>query len=188
MLNICCLGPEEPQATHGLDLRHFCKKGFPVTSRGPFVAFRTQQRENKMKLNYQKAMTAVIVLSMAYAGLIQAQEAPSDCVEMGAMAYDNWTKSDSGGAGTLPEGVLNQDYIRCKACHGWDQHRFCLVAAGVSRDWSQPRLPSATTVFCSSPRPSMATTMVSPGCTGPTPAGVPVITTSPGSSVMNSVT
>jgi hypothetical protein len=74
-----------------------------------------------MKTNFRKAMTAAIVLSMAYAGLVQAQDAPSDCVEMGAMAYDNWTKVDSGGAGSLPDGVQNQDYIRCKACHGWDR-------------------------------------------------------------------
>jgi hypothetical protein len=74
-----------------------------------------------MKLNNRKAMTAAIVLSMAYAGLVQAQDAPSDCVEMGAMAYDNWTKADSGGAGSLPPGVASADYIRCKACHGWDR-------------------------------------------------------------------
>jgi hypothetical protein len=36
------------------------------------------------------------------------------------MAYENWTKEDAGGTGSLPEGVVNQDYIRCKACHGWD--------------------------------------------------------------------
>jgi hypothetical protein len=37
------------------------------------------------------------------------------------MAYENWTKSDAGGTGDLPAGVENQDYIRCKACHGWDR-------------------------------------------------------------------
>ena len=74
-----------------------------------------------MKTNYRKTMAAAIVVSMAYAGLIQAQEAPNECVEMGAMAYDNWTKTDAGGSGALPEGVESQDYIRCKACHGWDR-------------------------------------------------------------------
>ena len=48
------------------------------------------------------------------------QDEPSACVETGAMAYENWTKVDAGGTGSLPEGVENQDYIRCKACHGWD--------------------------------------------------------------------
>ena len=61
-----------------------------------------------------------IALSLACIGTAQAQEAPSDCVEMGAMAYDNWTKVDSGGSG-LPDGVGSADYIRCKACHGWDR-------------------------------------------------------------------
>jgi mono/diheme cytochrome c family protein len=49
-----------------------------------------------------------------------AQDAPSDCVVGGALAYDNWTKVDAGGTGSLPEGVQSSDYIRCKACHGWD--------------------------------------------------------------------
>jgi hypothetical protein len=64
---------------------------------------------------------AALGVLAASSGLALAQDAPSECVEMGAMAYDNWTKSDSGGTGMLPEGVLNQDYIRCKACHGWDR-------------------------------------------------------------------
>ena len=50
-----------------------------------------------------------------------AQDEPSECVETGAMAYDDWTKQDSGGVGGLPDGVENKDYIRCKACHGWDR-------------------------------------------------------------------
>jgi mono/diheme cytochrome c family protein len=49
-----------------------------------------------------------------------AQDAPSDCVVGGALAYDNWTKEDAGGTGSLPESVQSSDYIRCKACHGWD--------------------------------------------------------------------
>jgi hypothetical protein len=49
-----------------------------------------------------------------------AQDEPSECVEMGGLAYDDWTKEESGGAGELPQGVDNKDYIRCKACHGWD--------------------------------------------------------------------
>lgn len=74
-----------------------------------------------MRTICRTAITAAILLSMAYAGLIQAQEAPSECVELGAVAYDNWTKSDAGGTGALPEGVVSSDYIRCKACHGWDR-------------------------------------------------------------------
>jgi mono/diheme cytochrome c family protein len=48
------------------------------------------------------------------------QDEPSACVEMGGLAYDNWTKMDSGGTGALPDGAEDSDYIRCKACHGWD--------------------------------------------------------------------
>ena len=73
-----------------------------------------------MNTNYLKATTVAILLSMTYAGLVQAQEEPSECVIGGALAYDNWTKTDSGGTGALPEGVQSSDYIRCKACHGWD--------------------------------------------------------------------
>jgi len=48
------------------------------------------------------------------------QDEPGECVEMGALAYDNWTKEDSGGTGSLPDGAEDSDYVRCKACHGWD--------------------------------------------------------------------
>lgn len=50
-----------------------------------------------------------------------AQDAPSECVELGALAYDNWTKTDAGGTGNLPAGETSGDYVRCKACHGWDR-------------------------------------------------------------------
>jgi len=42
------------------------------------------------------------------------------CLEMGALAYDDWTKTDAGGSGSLPVGAVNADYVRCKSCHGWD--------------------------------------------------------------------
>jgi hypothetical protein len=62
------------------------------------------------------AILAGLTLSTA----VWAQEAPSACVEQGALAYDDWTKMDSGGAG-LPADETSKDYIRCKACHGWDR-------------------------------------------------------------------
>lgn len=46
--------------------------------------------------------------------------AQPDCAELGALAYDNWTKTDAGGSGSLPTGATSADYVRCKACHGWD--------------------------------------------------------------------
>jgi len=52
---------------------------------------------------------------------VAAQEEPGQCVELGALAYDNWTKADAGGTGAAPGGVQNLDYVRCKSCHGWDR-------------------------------------------------------------------
>ena len=69
--------------------------------------------------NFIGMITAVPLLLIPAAAF--AQEEPSECVETGAMAYENWTKVDSGGDGSLPAGVQSADYIRCKACHGWDR-------------------------------------------------------------------
>jgi hypothetical protein len=60
-------------------------------------------------------------LCMAGSGTVLGQDGSSDCVELGALAYDNWTKADAGGTGVVPTDVQNVDYIRCKACHGWDR-------------------------------------------------------------------
>ncbi len=61
----------------------------------------------------------ILTLILFFSGLAQAQD-PSECAQMGALAWDNWTKSDAGGSGSLPDGETNGDYLRCKACHGWD--------------------------------------------------------------------
>lgn len=44
----------------------------------------------------------------------------TNCLDLGALAYDDWTKTDAGGSGSLPSGATSADYVRCKACHGWD--------------------------------------------------------------------
>ena len=44
---------------------------------------------------------------------------PGDAIA-GGLAWDNWTKADAGGTGALPAGAVNKDFVRCKACHGWD--------------------------------------------------------------------
>ena len=69
-----------------------------------------------------------------------AQDEPSECVETGALAYDNWTKMDSGGDGSLPDGVQSADYIRCKACHGWDRRG---TAGGYVRRSRKDTRPNA---------------------------------------------
>jgi mono/diheme cytochrome c family protein len=44
----------------------------------------------------------------------------AQCMAQGGLAYDNWTKLNAGGTGVLPVAEPNGDYVRCKACHGWD--------------------------------------------------------------------
>jgi len=63
---------------------------------------------------------STVALPLFFSGAALAQDPPNACVEMGALAWDNWTKGGAGGSDTLPDGVVNKDYIRCKACHGWD--------------------------------------------------------------------
>jgi mono/diheme cytochrome c family protein len=64
--------------------------------------------------------TSTMGLLLLFTSMAWAQEGPSDCMVMGALAWDNWTKEDSGGTGSLPDGAEDSDYVRCKACHGWD--------------------------------------------------------------------
>jgi mono/diheme cytochrome c family protein len=73
---------------------------------------------------YRKSLKFILSIStmalpLIFSGVALAQDPPSECVQTGALAWDNWTKSDAGGSG-LPDGETNGDYLRCKACHGWD--------------------------------------------------------------------
>ena len=72
---------------------------------------------NKFKFVFLMSTMGLLLL---FTSMAWAQDDPSDCVQMGALAYDNWTKEDSGGTGELPAGAEDSDYVRCKACHGWD--------------------------------------------------------------------
>lgn len=74
---------------------------------------------------YRKSLKFILSIStmalpLFFSGVAMAQDPPSECVQMGALAWDNWTKGDAGGSDTLPAGEVNKDYLRCKACHGWD--------------------------------------------------------------------
>ncbi len=60
---------------------------------------------------------STLAIPLIFSGVAQAQ---STEVEKGALAWDDWTKTAAGGSGSLPAGVTKSDYIRCKACHGWD--------------------------------------------------------------------
>jgi cytochrome c2 len=65
--------------------------------------------------------TFTLALPFIFPGVALSQDPPSAAVEQGALAWNNWTKTDAGGTGALPADVINKDYIRCKACHGWDR-------------------------------------------------------------------
>ena len=74
--------------------------------------------DKALKLAFSIFTTGLFLL---VSGVTLAQDAPSAAVEQGALAWNNWTTADAGGSDTLPDGVANKDYIRCKACHGWDR-------------------------------------------------------------------
>ena len=69
--------------------------------------------------NILKSIFSTIPI-LLFSGMVIAQDPPSEGVQKGAQAWDNWTKADAGGTGALPGGVVNKDYIRCKSCHGWE--------------------------------------------------------------------
>ena len=54
------------------------------------------------------------------ADLTAAQGGYVECVAQGGLAWDSWHKTDAGGS-ALPTDEPDNDYTRCKACHGWDQ-------------------------------------------------------------------
>jgi hypothetical protein len=93
-----------------------------------------------MTLSAYRILFPAIILAplLAISSGAFAQEEPSECVETGALAYDNWTKVDSGGEGTLPPGVQKADYIRCTACHGWDRRGTDGGYVRRSREEKQP--------------------------------------------------
>ena len=74
----------------------------------------------KNSLSVRFWVPSILILLLFIPASALAQEEPSECVVGGGLAYDNWTKVDSGGTGSLPEGAEDSDYVRCKACHGWD--------------------------------------------------------------------
>jgi len=69
--------------------------------------------------NILKSIFSTIPI-LLFSGMVSAQDPPSEGVQKGALAWDNWTKTDAGGTSALPDGVVNKDYIRCKSCHGWE--------------------------------------------------------------------
>jgi hypothetical protein len=72
--------------------------------------------ETKLKL--WMLFIPVLFLVWSTGGL--AKPEPDVCMELGALAWDDWTKADAGGSG-LPAGEPLRDYVRCTSCHGWDR-------------------------------------------------------------------
>ena len=60
------------------------------------------------------------LLCLGWSSTTLAKPEPEACISLGALAYDNWTKTDAGGSG-MPAGEPVSDYLRCKSCHGWDR-------------------------------------------------------------------
>ena len=58
--------------------------------------------------------------TLPLADLQAGQTVYMDCIALGGLAWDSWHKTDAGGIG-LPTAESDNDYTRCKACHGWDQ-------------------------------------------------------------------
>jgi mono/diheme cytochrome c family protein len=70
------------------------------------------------KLNLLSLLTTL--LCIAWSTSCWARDDASECVELGALAYNDWTSVDAGGSGA-PVGEPYKDYVRCKSCHGWDR-------------------------------------------------------------------
>ncbi len=69
----------------------------------------------KVRAKVFGSMTAFL----AFAAVSGTGLAATSSEELGGLVWENWTKTEAGGSG-LPAGVQNKDYLRCKACHGWD--------------------------------------------------------------------
>jgi mono/diheme cytochrome c family protein len=95
---------------------------------------------SRANMNYPTAANVADVL--AY--LQQKVEAPPPvdlaCIGLGGLAYDNWTKLNAGGGDVLPLAEPNKDYLRCKACHGWDQ---LAIEGGYARRSRKSSRPNA---------------------------------------------
>ncbi len=60
----------------------------------------------------------VLISSISFANG-KKEELVGDAYQ-GGLVWNNWTDELAGGSGQLPAGAVNKDFLRCKACHGWD--------------------------------------------------------------------
>jgi len=72
-----------------------------------------------MKIYCTLATSTLLAIAL-FPGPVLAKPEAEACIELGALAYDDWTSVDGGGSG-LPAGESNVEYLRCVSCHGWDR-------------------------------------------------------------------
>ena len=69
-------------------------------------------------------MTTVVALTVLVGLLFSCLTTPEPGLEgdeyQGGLIWNNFTSTIAGGTSELPPGVENKDFVRCKACHGWD--------------------------------------------------------------------
>jgi hypothetical protein len=73
---------------------------------------------SEAKLKLWILFSPVLFLVWSTVGL--AKPETGACLDLGALAWDDWTKADAGGSG-MPAKEPLRDYVRCKSCHGWDR-------------------------------------------------------------------
>jgi cytochrome c2 len=73
-----------------------------------------------MNHNPKFTILSAIFLCLIWSASARGKDDASACVEMGALAYNDWTSIDAGGSG-VPSSEPFKDYVRCKSCHGWDR-------------------------------------------------------------------
>ena len=75
-----------------------------------------------MNISIKKTLrnSLLVMLCFGWSTMALAKPEPEACLELGALAYDNWTTTAGGGSG-MPAGETEKDYLRCKSCHGWDR-------------------------------------------------------------------
>jgi len=73
-----------------------------------------------IRLNTTLGSLCITLLCLGWTPAALAKPEPDACIELGALAYDDWTSVDGGGSG-MPAGETKRDYLRCKSCHGWER-------------------------------------------------------------------
>lgn len=74
----------------------------------------------KIRIKQTPILFSILLMCLGWSLVALAKPEADACIELGALAYDDWTSIDGGGSG-MPTGETVKDYLRCKSCHGWDR-------------------------------------------------------------------